>query len=309
MRTLSIAALTLVLSPPVQTAGVSAIDDFVGPPITTANGCPANVEWDPEVIAKAVGLTLDEYFRMRDLRGLTPDDFCWMPRDKLVRAKVKTAKPKPDNPGAWAIFRAMQQSDEKGEVKADGLITAIQQRAALVAAPSTMVAGIRASDWTALGPGNIGGRIRAISIHPSNGNEIVIGGVSGGIHRSLDGGSTWTVVNDLMTNLAIASIARDPQNANTLYAGTGEGFFNVDAVRGYGVFRSTDGGASWTHVAGSTPSTSTASANYGMMFVNRVAVHPTNSNFLLAATGSNFCNRGGLLRSIDGGAKIGRAHV
>lgn len=120
MRTLSIAALTLVLSPPVQTAGVSAIDDFVGPPITTANGCPANVEWDPEVIAKAVGLTLDEYFRMRDLRGLTPDDFCWMPRDKLVRAKVKTAKPKPDNPGAWAIFRAMQQSDEKGEVKADG---------------------------------------------------------------------------------------------------------------------------------------------------------------------------------------------
>ena len=101
--------------------------------------------------------------------------------------------------------------------------------------------------WTERGPNNIGGRSRAILIDKRDptGNTVFAASVSGGIFKTTNftsASANWTVVDDHMANLAVTVLIQDPSNFNTMYAGTGEGWFNVDAVRGAGIFKSTDGG-------------------------------------------------------------------
>src|SRR5690242_20380929 len=88
------------------------------------------------------------------------------------------------------------------------------------------------STWSFLGPGNIGGRTRAIVIDPSSPGTMYAAGAAGGVWKTTTGGTSWSAAGDLLPNLAVNSLAMDPRNASILYAGTGEGYFNVDAVRG-----------------------------------------------------------------------------
>jgi hypothetical protein len=141
--------------------------------------------------------------------------------------------------------------------------------------------------WGALGPGNIGGRTRALLIHPTTPSIMYAGGVAGGVWKTTNSGALWTPLADLMANLAISTLAFDPANPNIIYAGTGEGFFNGDAVRGAGIFKTTDAGANWTQLS----NTNTADFHY----VNDLIVSPNNSQRLYAAT------RTGVWRSTDGG--------
>src|SRR5262249_10541518 len=103
--------------------------------------------------------------------------------------------------------------------------------------------------WTPLGPGNVGGRTRALVIDPRPPGTTYAGGRAGGVWKTTDGGASWRPVADLLANIAVNSLALDPKNPRVLYAGTGEGFFNSDAVRGAGIFKTTDGGATWTQLA------------------------------------------------------------
>ena len=142
--------------------------------------------------------------------------------------------------------------------------------------------------WTPLGPGNIGGRTRRLLIHPSAPTTMYAAGVAGGVWKTTNGGSSWVPLSDLMLNIAVCSMAMDPTNPNTIYAGTGEGYFNTSGVRGAGIFKTTDGGASWAYLA----STNTPDFHY----VNDIVISPTNSQRLYAGT------RTGVWRSTDGGA-------
>jgi photosystem II stability/assembly factor-like uncharacterized protein len=90
-----------------------------------------------------------------------------------------------------------------------------------------------------------------------------------------------------MANLAIACLVMDPTNPNVIYAGTGEGFQNGDAVRGAGIFKTSDGGTNWAQLSSTTSSS--------FHYVNRLAICPTNSLVILAATPA------GIFRSADGG--------
>jgi len=149
--------------------------------------------------------------------------------------------------------------------------------------------GAALQSWSNVGPGNQGGRTRALLIHPTTPTTMYAGGVAGGVWRSTDAGANWLALADLqMSNLAVSSLAFDPQNANTIYAGTGEGFFNFDAIRGAGIFRSTDAGLTWNQIA----ATNNANFHYTMS----VVVSPRDSQRIFAAT------RTGVFRSIDGGA-------
>ncbi|HPI36867.1 MAG TPA: hypothetical protein PK397_02875, partial [Ignavibacteriaceae bacterium] len=146
-----------------------------------------------------------------------------------------------------------------------------------------------ALSWTQLGPGNIGGRIRSILVHPTNSSIIYIGAVSGGVWKTTNGGSGWFPLKDDMENLAVCAMVMDPTNPNIIYAGTGEGFFNYDAVRGEGIFKTTNGGTTWTQLA------STKNSNF--YYVNKLMIDNTN-NTLWAGT------RKGLFKSVDGGGSF-----
>jgi photosystem II stability/assembly factor-like uncharacterized protein len=141
--------------------------------------------------------------------------------------------------------------------------------------------------WEALGPGNVGGRTRALLVHPTNPRLMYAAGVSGGVWKTTDGGQAWFPLNDLLPNLAVSALAMDPQDPEVIYAGTGEGYFNYDAVRGAGIFRTTDGGRTWEHLE------STGNANF--YYVNDLVVSPNDSQRIYAAT------RTGVWRSTDGG--------
>jgi Bacterial Ig domain/Calx-beta domain/Domain of unknown function (DUF4214) len=164
--------------------------------------------------------------------------------------------------------------------------------AAAVNATDT-VAGLTPTGWQWLGPGNIGGRVRSIIIHPNDPQTLWLGSVSGGIWKTTDGGASWQPLADFLTNLAVSSMVIDPTNPNVLYAGTGEGYFNGDSIRGAGVFKTTDGGATWNQLLQTA-----ASPNW--YYVDRLAISPADNQVLLAAT------RSGVWRSADGGTTWSR---
>jgi hypothetical protein len=140
--------------------------------------------------------------------------------------------------------------------------------------------------WTQLGPGNIGGRTRAIVINPGTPTTMFAAAVAGGVWRTTNGGTSWTPLTDLIANIAVNSLAMDPANSNIIYAGTGEGYFNIDAVRGAGVFKTTDGGNTWASLSNTV----------GFHFVNSIVVSPHSSTRVYAGTET------GVMRSTDGGS-------
>lgn len=96
-------------------------------------------------------------------------------------------------------------------------------------------------EWTELGPNNVGGRTRTILFDRTDAtnNTVYAAGVAGGLWRTTNfqsNNTTWDKVNDFFDNLAITIVLQDPTNANRLLFGTGEGWFNGDAIRGAGVF-------------------------------------------------------------------------
>ncbi|MCL5029845.1 MAG: T9SS type A sorting domain-containing protein [Bacteroidetes bacterium] len=140
--------------------------------------------------------------------------------------------------------------------------------------------------WNELGPGNIGGRVRAIVVDPNDSSIVYAGSVSGGIWKTTNAGINWFPLDDHMLNLTVCSIVMDPNNSNIIYAGTGEGFNNYDYLRGNGIFKTTDAGKTWNQLS----STNTPD----FYFVNRLAFDRT-TNSIYAAT------RTGLFKSTDGG--------
>ncbi len=134
------------------------------------------------------------------------------------------------------------------------------------------------------------GRVRAILVDKADatGKTIFVGGVDGGLWKTTDittNPAGWTPVNDLLNNLSVSDITQDPTNFNTMYFCTGESFSNADAVRGVGVFKSTDHGVSWALLPGTSTYT----------FCTRILCDAS-GNIYLGTSGN------GLLRSINGGS-------
>ncbi len=110
------------------------------------------------------------------------------------------------------------------------------------------------NSWVERGPNNIGGRVRAIMFDPNDSEhkKVWAGAVSGGLWYTddiTDENISWNAVGDAWQNLAISTIAYDPSNPQIFYVGTGEGWLNLDAVKGLGVWKTTDGGSTWNRLA------------------------------------------------------------
>ena len=250
-------------------------------------------------VAAHRGIDPDMIEQLRHNRSLDISQLCDIPEAKLKRALYRVNNPKPDHPGDWAKQRNMQMRDENGQIPDNALVRAHDQLNAMVAAQQAAGPGdveaqaISKSNWTWIGPKNIGGRIRSILIHPTSPNTMYIGSVSGGIWRTTNGGTSWKILDDFMANMAVSTMVMDRNNPKIIYAGTGEGFFNGDRIRGAGIFKTTNGGNTWTQLA------STKTNNF--LYVNRLANSPNNA-VLLAATET------GIFRSVNGGASWTQVH-
>ncbi len=148
--------------------------------------------------------------------------------------------------------------------------------------------------WESLGPGNIGGRTRALAIHPKKPKIMYAAGVSGGIWKTTNKGNRWRPIADDLTNIAVNVLVMDPTDPNVLYAGTGEGYFREEVratslpLRGGGIFKSEDAGESWALLD------STRGSSFH--WVNDLVISHLDNERLYAAT------RKGVFRSTDGGA-------
>lgn len=163
--------------------------------------------------------------------------------------------------------------------------------------------------WTPIGPSplqagiDVNGQVTSIAVNPNNINVIYIGTAWGGIWLTRDGGTSWTPLFDRAPSLGIgepAAIAIDPIDTSIVYAGTssreGSQFSRNATQPGAGLFKSTDGGASWIQLGSSYPSSSPSNASiFFSQKISVVIVDPANNQIVYLA--SDF----GFFRSIDGG--------
>jgi photosystem II stability/assembly factor-like uncharacterized protein len=104
-------------------------------------------------------------------------------------------------------------------------------------------------EWRHIGPANFGGRVDDIEAVPGKPTTIFVGTAGGGVFRSVNNGTTWTPVFDAFGgSVSIGDIALAPSDPNIVWVGTGEPNNRQSSTWGDGIYRSLDGGTTWTHM-------------------------------------------------------------
>jgi len=106
---------------------------------------------------------------------------------------------------------------------------------------------IRGMKWRLVGPFR-GGRVLAVEGIPGEPNAYLMGAVAGGVWKTADGGATWMPISDGQMIASIGSIAVAPSNHNIIYVGSGEACIRGNISYGDGVYKSSDGGRTWSNV-------------------------------------------------------------
>ena len=188
-------------------------------------------------------------------------------------------------PNEWMGY---QRTFPYGKIKQDNYLTAIRNAQELHSSN-----GERDLEWISLGPENIGGRITDLACNPQEPATVYIAAASGGIYKTTDTGLTWQQIFTDAPVISIGDIALDPNNSMVIYAGTGEANASSYSFLGDGLWKSTDGGESWTH-----------SGLESSAYIARIIVDYNNSDRVFAAAcGTLFSSSSerGVYRSADGG--------
>src|SRR5229473_1476943 len=139
-----------------------------------------------------------------------------------------------------------------------------------------------------------GGRVLAVSGVPGKPNEYYFGAVGGGVWKTVNSGQTWQPIFDSQPIASIGALAIAPSQPQTIYVGSGEADMRSDISFGDGMYKSTDGGATWRNIG-----------LRDSQQIGRILVHPRDPNIVLvAALGHGFGPNAerGVHRSVDGGA-------
>ena len=201
-----------------------------------------------------------------------------------VEAEYET---KDETPGEWMYHqRAFPGETLNRKAIAEGIRQTAEARKANRS---------QSEPWTSLGPTNVGGRITALAMDPTDENIIFAGASVGGVWRSEDRGETWKTVFEEPGALSIGNIAIAPSNTDVVYIGTGEANASATsgAFFGNGVYRSDDGGDTWEH-KGLEESD----------HIGRIVVDPNDADRVFVAVAGQLygaTEERGVYRSYDGG--------
>jgi len=138
------------------------------------------------------------------------------------------------------------------------------------------------------------GRVNALEFAPNSTQIVYAGAPAGGLWKSINRGQSWVPLTDRLPTLGVSAITVDRRNPNKIYIGTGDR--DADDARGMGVWKTMDGGQTWSQI----------SNGMGDIKVSKLMVHFQDSNLLLAAT------ERGAYRSTNGGTSwtsVGPASV
>jgi photosystem II stability/assembly factor-like uncharacterized protein len=148
--------------------------------------------------------------------------------------------------------------------------------------------------WRNIGP-NLGGRSIAVAGSVARPSEYYFGATGGGLWKSTNGGTTWAPVTDhKITSSSVGAVAVCAANPDVVYIGMGEVDLRGDVIPGDGVYKSTDAGATWTHIG-----------LEDTQMIGKIRIDPTDCNHVyVAALGHTFGpnTQRGVFRTTNGGA-------
>ncbi len=165
--------------------------------------------------------------------------------------------------------------------------------AAAPASPSLEKVSLEGLSFRSIGPAVTGGRVVDIEVNPRDHSEYFVASGHGSLWKTSNAGVTFTPVFDGQSSFSIGTVAYAPSDPSIVWVGTGENNGQTYVVPGDGVYKSEDGGKSWT--------------NMGLkesQQVGQVVVHPTNPHTVwVAAYGPHRVDGGdrGVFKTTDGG--------
>ncbi len=156
---------------------------------------------------------------------------------------------------------------------------------------SATFAGLK---FRALGPAVTSGRVVGFAVHPAHPDQYYVAVASGGVWKTANAGTSWTPVFDNEGSYSIGCVALDPKDPNVVWVGTGENNSQRSVGYGDGVYKSTDGGKSWTRMKQMQTSE----------HVGKILLDPRDSNTVYVAAQGPLWGPGGdrgLYKTSDGG--------
>jgi len=158
---------------------------------------------------------------------------------------------------------------------------------------NTIQSSISSLRFREIGPAVMGGRINDIEVAPNDARVIYAAVASGGIIKSVNGGTSWTTIFDKETVPSVGDVAVSPSNPSIVWAGTGEANNRQSSSWGNGIYKSMDEGKTWKNMG--LPNS---------LAIPRIVVHPTNPDVVYAAVLGNLwapSSERGIFKTTDGG--------
>lgn len=149
-------------------------------------------------------------------------------------------------------------------------------------APVVEQPGLGGLKFRSIGPAVTSGRIADFAVNPENPFEYYVATASGGVWKTVNGGTTYEPIFDSQNSYSIGCIALDPKNPNVVWVGSGENNNQRSVAYGDGIYRSEDGGASWKNM-GLTNSE----------HIGRIIIHPHHPEIVYVAAIGPLWKEGG----------------
>jgi photosystem II stability/assembly factor-like uncharacterized protein len=150
-------------------------------------------------------------------------------------------------------------------------------------------------NWSFLGPTNVSGRCTDVAVVEPRGKSytMYVATASGGVWKTINEGVTWNPIFEQQVSTAIGDIELDPKNPDVLWVGTGEANIFRSSQSGCGLYKTTDGGASWKHMGLENTFT-----------IARIVINPKNPDIVYVAAGGHEWTANpdrGVYKTSDGG--------